>query len=259
MRIVLLTDGSGAGLAHDLAEQLENADTLDVVAPVTRDMWANGLKCCPDLDAFLTVPRTAAPTFAVADALAAVGFSPSWMRPSDRSIAVQIVRTELLQAGYTLTDATTAMSARASLPFRLLPVSDDRAELHVVVDEPDGRRALHVEEYLAGPRPPQAVGITIVTRSWAGSASVGVVLDTADAVVLGPSSPVAALGPLLAAPGLRDHLTAPVLEVERDATEPTGLDDLAALAPPSLPPATRVQNDATDVLAAARDAVRVGR
>jgi hypothetical protein len=86
-----------------------------------------------------------------------------------------------------------------------------------------------------------------------------VVLDTADAIVLGPSSPVVALGPLLAAPGLRDHLTAPVLEVERDATEPTGLDDLAALAPPSLPPATRVQNDAADVLAAARDAVRVGR
>ena len=259
MRIVLLTDGSGAGLAHDLAEQLENGDTLDVVAPVTRDMWANGLKCCPDLDAFLTLPRTATPTFAVADELAAVGFSPSWMRPSDRNIAVQIVRTELLQAGYTLTDATTAMSARASLPFRLLPVSDDRAELHVVVDEPDGRRALHVEEYLARPHSPQPVGITVVTRTWAASASVGVVLDTADAIVLGPSSPVVALGPLLAAPGLRDHLTAPVLEVERDATEPTDLDDLAVLAPPSLPPATRVRNDATDVLDAARVAVRVGR
>lgn len=259
MRIVLLTDGSGAGLAHDLADQLENGDTLDVVTPVTRDMWANGLKCCPDLDAFLTVPRAAEPTYAVADELAAVGFSPSWMRPSDRNIAVQIVRTELLQAGYTLTDATTAMSARASLPFRLMPVSDDRAELHVVVDEPDGRRAVHVEEYLAGPQPPEPVGITIVTRTWAASASVGAVLDTADAIVLGPSSPVVALGPLLAAPGLRDHLSAPVLEVERDASEPTDLDDLAALAPPSLPPATRVRNDATDVLGAARDAARVGR
>ena len=259
MRIVLLTDGSGAGLAHDIAEQLGKGDTLDVVVPVTRDMWANGLKCSPDLDAFLTLPRTAPPTFAVADELAAVGFSPSWMRPTDSNIAVQIVRTELLQARYTLTDATTAMSARASLPFRLLPVSDDRAELHVVVDESDGRRALHVEEFLAGPHDSQPVGITIVTRAWAASASVGAALDTADAIVLGPSSPVVALGPLLAAPGLRDHLTAPVLEVERDATEPTGLDDFAALAPPSLPPATRVQNNATDVVAAARDAVGVRR
>jgi LPPG:FO 2-phospho-L-lactate transferase len=258
MRIVLLTDGSGAGLAHDLAEQLEHGDALDVIAPVTRDMWANGLKCCPDLDAFLTLPRTA-PTFAVADALAAVGFSPSWMRPSDSDIAVQIVRTELLQAGYTLTDATTAMSARASLPFRLLPVSDDRAELHVVVDEPDGRRALHVEEYLTRPHPPRPVGITIVARTWVASTNVGVVLDTADAIVLGPSSPVVALGPLLAAPGLRDHLSGPVLEVERDAHETTSLDDLADLAPPSLPPATRVRNDANDVLAAAHDAVRVCR
>ena len=259
MRIVLLTDGNGASLAHDLVAQLEDGDTLDVVAPVTRDLWTNGLKCCPDLDAFLTLPRTTPPTFAVADELAAVGFSPSWMRPSDRDIAWQIVRTELLQAGYTLSDATTAMSARASLPFRLLPVSDDRAELHVVVEEPDGRRALHVEEYLAGPHHPRPVGITIVTRTWAASASVCVELDAADAIVLGPSSPVFALGPLLTAPGLRDHMTAPVLEVERVATEPAGLDDLTALAPPALPPATRVQNDATDVLAAARDAVRVGR
>ena len=227
--------------------------------PVTRDNWAHGLKCCPDVDAFLgsCSRHRSAPTFAVADELAAVGFSPSWMRPSDTDIARQIVRTELLQAGYTLGDATTAMAARASLPFRLLPVSDDRAELHVVVDEPDGRRAVHVEEYLAGRTRPRPVGITIVTRTWAASASVGVVLDTADAIVLGPSSPVVALGPLLAAPGLRAHLTAPVLEVERAgrARRPRRPSALA----PLLPPATRVRNDATDVLGAARDAVRVGR
>ena len=232
MRIVFLTDGDGSGLAHALASLLTDDDTLDVVVPVTRDHWTNGLKCCPDVDAFLALPRGAEPTFAVADELAAVGFSPSWVRPSDAEIARQIQRTELLQAGFTLSDASTAMAARVSLPFGLLPASDDRAELHVVVEEPDGRRAVHVAEYLADPPAHPPVEATIVATSWEVSAAVRDVVNRADVIVLGPSSPVLSLDPLLATPGLRDAMTAPVLEF---------------------------QHDATSVLHAARDAVGVGR
>jgi LPPG:FO 2-phospho-L-lactate transferase len=234
MRLVFLTDGDGTDLAHDLTAVLTDDDTLDVVVPVTRDHWTHGLKCCPDVDAFLTLPRDdiAAPTFTVADELAAVGFSPSWVRPSDAEIARQIQRTELLQAGYTLGAATTAMAARVSLPFGLLPASDDRAELHVVVEEPDGRRAVHVAEYLADPQAHRPVEATIVTASWEVSAAVREVVGTADVILLGPSSPVLSLDPLLATPGLRDVMTAPQLAF---------LDDAAA------------------VLDAAREAVGVGR
>jgi LPPG:FO 2-phospho-L-lactate transferase len=233
MRIVFLTDGDGSDLAHGLTTLLTDDDSLDVVVPVTRDHWTNGLKCCPDIDAFLALPRDdVAPTFAVADELAAVGFSPTWVRPSDAEIARQIQRTELLHAGYTLGDATTAMAARVSLPFGLLPASDDRAELHVVVEEPDGRRAVHVAEYLADPRAHQAVEATIVTASWEVSAAVREVVGDADVILLGPSSPVLAVDSLLATPGLRDAMTAPQLPF---------------------------QHDAPAVLEAARDAVGVGR
>ena len=260
MRIVLLTDGDGAGLAFGLAALLTQDDTLDVVVPVTRDAWTHGLKCCPDVDAFLALPRTdTSTTFAVADELAAVGFSPGWLRPSDADIARQIVRTELLQAGYSLGDATAAMATRASLPFGLLPVSDDRAELHVVVEDPGGRRAVHVEEFLADPLSHRPVDATIVTQSWAVSSAVRDAVTAADAIVLGPSSPVLAIDPLLATPQLRDLIAAPVIEVERDATEPAGLDVLPAAAPPHQVPATRVHHDAATALAAVRDAVVVGR
>ena len=217
MRIVFLTDGDGTDLAHGLAALLSDDDTLDVVVPVTRDHWTHGLKCCPDVDAFLTLPRDdiAAPTFTVADELAAVGFSPSWVRPSDAEIARQIQRTELLQAGYTLGAATTAMAARVSLPFGLLPASDDRAELHVVVEEPDGRRAVHVAEYLAEPQAHRPVEATIVTASWEVSAAVREVVGNADVILLGPSSPVLSLDPLLVTPGLGDAMTAPQADVPR--------------------------------------------
>jgi LPPG:FO 2-phospho-L-lactate transferase len=234
MRIVFLTDGDGTDLAHGLAALLSDDDMLDVVVPVTRDHWTHGLKCCPDVDAFLTLPRddVAAPTFTVADELAAVGFSPSWVRPSDAEIARQIQRTELLQAGYTLGAATTAMAARVSLPFGLLPASDDRAELHVVVEEPDGRRAVHVAEYLAEPQAHQAVEATIVTASWEVSAAVREVVGNADVILVGPSSPVLSLDPLLATPGLGDAMRAPQLTF---------------------------RGDAASTLEAARDAVGVGR
>jgi LPPG:FO 2-phospho-L-lactate transferase len=245
MRIVLMTGGDGSDLAHGLTTLLTSDDTLDVVVPVTRDLWGHGLKVCPDVDAFLALQGGAASTFAVADELAAVGFAPAWMRPSDADVARQLIRTELLQAGYTLGDATAAMATRASLPFGLRPVSDDRAELHVVVDEPDGRRAIHVAEYLADPHAHRAVDATIVTTSWSVSAPVREIVTAADVVVLGPSSPVFSLDPLLATPGLLDLLTAPVLVVGRDEPEAV--------------PATPVPNDAAEVLAAVRDAAGVGR
>jgi LPPG:FO 2-phospho-L-lactate transferase len=217
MRIVLLTDGSGAGPAHRLATLLADGERLDVVVPVTRDHWAHGLKSCPDVDAFLDHARTADSTFAVADELAAVGFSPAWMRPSDTDVARRIVRTELLQAGYSLGDATRAMATRASLPFGLHPASDDRAELHVVIDDPDGRRAVHVAEFLADPSAHPAVDATVVATSWELSPAVRELLADADVVVLGPSTPVLSVDPLLVTPGLREALTAPVVEAGSDA------------------------------------------
>ena len=219
MRIVFLTDGDGSDLARRLAALMTDDDALDVVVPVTRDHWTHGLKCCPDVDAFLTLPRDdiAAPTFTVADELAAVGFSPSWARPSDMEIARQIQRTELLQAGYTLGATTTAMAARVSLPFGLLPASDDRAELHVVVEESDGRRAVHVAEYLADPEAYRPVEATIVSASWEVSPPVRDAVSRADVILLGPSAPVLGVDPLLATPGLRDALAAPQLEFRHDA------------------------------------------
>jgi len=218
MRMMFLSDLGGVRLAHGLAALLTEGETLDVVVPVTRDHWAHGLKNCPDIDAFLALRRDAeAPTFTVAKELAAVGFSPAWMRPSDGDIARQIVRTELLQAGYTLGDATTAMATRATLPFGLHPVSDDRAELHVVVEDESGRRAVHAMEYLSHFREYRPIEATIVTTSWMVSTAVRELVADADVMLLGPSSPVLTVDPLLSTPGLRDAMTSPTLAIGHDA------------------------------------------
>jgi len=53
----------------------------------------------------------------------------------------------MLAAGYPLTAVTAALCERWQPGVRLIPMSDDRLETHVVVDgeEPGTRRALHFQ------------------------------------------------------------------------------------------------------------------
>lgn len=187
MRLVMLTGGAGAPLAHALAGLV---DDLTVVAPTTRDGWVTGLKRSPDLDALMAPADR--PTFGVADALGAIGFGAAWHRADDAEMARRLVRTELLHAGFSLTEATEAMAARLGLPFRLVPLSDDRGELHVVVEGPDGQRAVHLDEHAAGGGAVDAP--VFVRESWAVSETVTAAVTESDAIVVGPPDP--ALGTL---------------------------------------------------------------
>jgi LPPG:FO 2-phospho-L-lactate transferase len=78
---------------------------------------------------------------------------PAWFALGDRDIATHVVRTQMLGAGYPLGQVTEALCTRWGLPrlgVRLLPMSDDRVETHVVIDTPDEpspRRAVHFQEY----------------------------------------------------------------------------------------------------------------
>lgn len=255
MRILLISGGDGASFAHDLGAALGPDDTLDVVAPVIRDHWSAWLKASPDLDALLG--RLDGPaTYAVADELRAIDYSPSWQRASDQTVAARLVRTELIGSGYSLTDATLAAAARAGLPYRLLPMCEDRAELHVVVGEEP--HAIHVEEYLAAATSHTPTETVLVTEGISVSSSVSAALLGADVVVLGPSSRTLAIDPILRTPGfldlVRDDL--PVLVVEHEDTAPADLVRVAGLreADPGRP--QPVAADAGSALAAAREATR---
>ena len=230
MRITLIIGADGAPFAHDLAERLEPEDELVAVVPTMRDRWATGLKVCPDLDALLAAPGTA-DSHVVSDELIAIGYSPAWQRPSDADIAGQLIRTELLGAGYTLTEATTAAAARRDIGFTLLPASDDRAELHVVVPAAEGLRAVHVAEVLADPAAHDIQDLVLVAETWSASAAVRAAIAASDVVVLGPSSRTLAIDPVLRAPGMLEsfHDDVPVLVVEHEDSAPAELVRVAGL------------------------------
>ena len=81
-------------------------------------------------------------TGTVAEELAAYGAGPDWFTLGDRDIATHLVRTRMLGAGYGLAAVTEALCRRWQPGVRLLPMTEQPVETHVLVDDPD-RRAWH--------------------------------------------------------------------------------------------------------------------
>ena len=233
-RIVALAGGIGGarflrGLLAALRDD-EPGSSVTVIGNTGDDITLQGLRICPDLD---TVMYTlgggieesqgwgrAKESFAVKEELAAYGAGPQWFGLGDRDLATHLLRTTLLAEGLSLSEVTARLCERWRPGVRLLPMSDDRVETHVLIDDPSSgaRRLVHFQEWwvrLHAAVP--AVEITAVGADDA-QAAPGVVeaIRDADVVVLPPSNPVVSIGTILAVPGIREALVstaAPVVGV----------------------------------------------
>ena len=241
MRITVLAGGIGGarflrGLRH-LTEETGPAAEITVIGNTGDDIWVHGLRVCPDLD---TVMYTLGDgisaergwgregeTFTVKDELAAYGLEPTWFGLGDKDLATHLVRTQSLTAGYSLTDITAALCERWQPRVRLLPMTDDRCETHVLVDDPSGatapdgtplRVALHFQEWWIRHRaalPAHEFVLVGADTARPGPAVIDAI-TRADVVLLPPSNPVVSIGTILRVPGIADAVRstpAPVVGV----------------------------------------------
>ena len=152
-------------------------------------------------------------TFEVMAALEAAG-RPAWFRLGDRDLAMCLIRSERLRAGQRLTEAHAAVVEAMGVGARVLPMSDERVSSWVGA----AGRMLPFQEYMiveGAPAPIEAVELRGL-ESARPTDDVLLALAEADAILIGPSNPVASIGPILALPGMREALTgapAPVLAV----------------------------------------------
>jgi LPPG:FO 2-phospho-L-lactate transferase len=223
MRIVVLAGGiGGARFLRGLQAAVPEAE-ITVVGNTGDDIHLFGLKVCPDLD---TVMYTLGDgineeqgwgrrdeSWSVREEMAAYGVEPTWFGLGDRDYATHIVRTQMLAAGYPLSAVTEALCARWQPGVRLLPMSDDRVETHVVVDDPDkpgARKAIHFQEYWvklhAAPTAHAIVPVGIETAKPA--PGVLEAIAEADLILFPPSNPVVSIGTILGVPGIREALVA---------------------------------------------------
>ncbi|MFD1931674.1 MULTISPECIES: 2-phospho-L-lactate transferase [Nonomuraea] len=220
MRIVSLAGGiGGARFLRGLRAAAPDAE-ITVIGNTGDDITLFGLRVCPDLD---TVMYTLGggineeqgwgrekESHVVKEELAAYGVEPQWFGLGDRDFATHIVRSQMLEAGYPLSQITEALCARWQPGVRLLPMSDDRCETHVVITDDQGRRAVHFQEWWVRLRASvPAESIALIGADTATPAP-GVLdaIDEADVVILPPSNPVVSIGTILQIPGIRDALVA---------------------------------------------------
>lgn len=228
MKIVVMVGGVGGarfllGLKSALGMSPEGASESEheVTALVNTgdDVWMHGLRICPDLDTCMYTLGGgidsergwghSGETWVVKEELAAYGAEPTWFGLGDKDIATHLIRSRMLRAGYPLSAVTEALCDRWQPGVRLLPMSDDRVETHVVIDDPDGRqKAVHFQEWWVRYRAePKAHSIVAVGNDEAKPAP-GVLdaIKDADAVLFAPSNPVVSIGTTLGVPGIRDAL-----------------------------------------------------
>lgn len=218
MQITVLSGGVGGArfLVGLLAATDPVADDITVIGNTADDIWLFGLRVCPDLDTVMYtlgdgIDRARGwgrhdETWHAKEELAAYGVEPTWFGLGDRDLATHLVRTQMLDAGYPLSDVTEALCTRWNLGVRLLPMTDDRVETHVVIDDaeaPGGTRAVHFQEYWVRLHAPAARDVVAVGAEEA-SPGPGVMeaINDADVVILPPSNPVVSIGTILAVPGV---------------------------------------------------------
>ena len=213
MHITVPAGGVGAArFLRGLKAEAPDAE-ITVIGNTGDDITLFGLHVSPDLD---TVMYTlggginedqgwgrAGDTYRVLDELKAYGAGPDWFGLGDTDIATHLHRTSMLAAGLPLSAATAVLCQRWRPGVRLLPMSDDRVETHVVLAG-EGERTVHFQEWWVR-MGAQAPATGFVFDGAAEAAPAPGVLDAiaeADVILLPPSNPVVSIGTILAVPGI---------------------------------------------------------
>jgi len=219
VRIAVLAGGIGGARFLRGVRAACPDDEIIAVVNTGDDVTLHGLRICPDLDSVMYTLAGVhdgergwgrqGETWRIKDELTAYGAEPSWFGLGDLDIATHLVRTRMLDAGYTLTDVTAALCDRWQPGVTLLPMSDDRVETHVIVELEGRRRAIHFQEWWVKHRAklPAESFVQVGVDDAQPAAAALAALAAADVILVAPSNPVVSIGTILGVPGIREAVS----------------------------------------------------
>jgi len=205
VRISVLAGGVGAArFLQGLVNVVEPRDVTAIVN-VGDDVDVMGLRISPDLDiATYTLAGLVDESkgwgfrddaFRALSRLRNYG-ADVWMALGDEDLATHIYRTYRLAGGARLSEVTDEIRARLGVASRIVPATDDRVTTLVRLA---GGSTVSFEEYYVryGFRP-RISGVTYSGCSSAEPAPGAVeAIESADAVIIAPSNPIASVMPIL--------------------------------------------------------------
>ncbi len=131
----------------------------------------------------------------------------TWFRLGDQDLATHLYRTQRLRDGLGLAAVTQEITTAWGVEVRLLPVTEDPLETRVTVE---GEGEIGFQEYFVA----RQHNVTVTDVRFAGATDArpgpGVLkaIESADAVLIGPSNPIVSIGPLLAVHGVKKAVSA---------------------------------------------------
>jgi LPPG:FO 2-phospho-L-lactate transferase len=220
--VVVLAGGTGgAKLARGMLDVV-GADELVVVANTGDDVEIYGAYVSPDPDlvTFWLADRIdergwglRGDTFNVMEGLRELGVEV-WFNLGDRDLALGIERARALNHGARLTEAHASLARALGVTARVLPMSDRPVRTRVLAHD----RWWPLQEFMIkghGNGPVDDVDLRGAAAATA-TPEVAAAMQSARAIVIGPSNPIISIGPILQTGGMRDAVTqspAPVVAV----------------------------------------------
>jgi LPPG:FO 2-phospho-L-lactate transferase len=209
--ITALAGGVGAAKFLTGLVKLVDEKNLSIIVNTGDDIEMFGLHVSPDVDIVTYTLAGIAnekkgwgikgDTFHCLEALRKFNCE-TWFNLGDRDLATHIFRTNLLKSGLKLSEVTARISHLLGLEATILPMTDDKFETRVLVEE----GAVHFEEYFVkrGAKD-EVLGVEFFGADKANPAA-GVLESIRDAELLlvCPSNPIVSIGTILAVNGVRD-------------------------------------------------------
>lgn len=194
---------------------------ITAIVNVGDDAWMHGVRICPDLDTCMYTLGDGIDTergwgrknetWHAKEELANYGADPDWFGLGDRDLATHLIRTQMLEAGYPLHEVTAALCKRWNPGVRLLPVTNDRHETHVVItdpNDPETKRAIHFQEWWVKYQAKIPTHGFVQVGADKAQPSPGVLeaIATADVIFFAPSNPIVSIGAITSVPGIHGAL-----------------------------------------------------
>ncbi len=213
--VVLLSGGTGgAKLARGMLDAV-GGESLAVIANTGDDIEIYGAHVSPDPDLVSFWLADAIDergwglrddSFAVMDALRELGVEV-WFNLGDRDLAWCMERARMLADGLSPTAALGRLNAALGVSARVLPMTDDPVRTWI---RTAGAGWCGFQEFMIRERATGLVeGLEFRGAERAAPSKEALAaIEGARAIVIGPSNPLASIGPILAVPGMREALTA---------------------------------------------------
>jgi LPPG:FO 2-phospho-L-lactate transferase len=211
--MIIFSGGTGTPKLLDGLKEILPPEELTVVVNTAEDLWVSGNLISPDLDTVLylfsgQIDRKKwwgieNDTFRTYERMKELGVEEC-MKLGDRDRATNIIRSNFMRNGASLTDATVKLASLFGIKANILPMSDDPVSTYI--ETPQG--VMHFQDFWVGKHgEPEVLGVDIRGVAEASiSPKVLEALEKEENVLIGPSNPITSIGPIISLPGMKELL-----------------------------------------------------